>query len=33
MRLARQMDTDVEGVVSWLAGAYEPQEALRLLLA
>lgn len=33
MRLAHQMGTDVEGVVSWLASTYSPDEALSTLLS
>jgi hypothetical protein len=32
MHLARQEQTDVEGVVSWLASSGNPEEALATLL-
>jgi hypothetical protein len=32
MTLARETGTDVEGVVSWLASSYSPNEAFEKLL-
>lgn len=32
MQLARQTGTDAEGVVSWLAASYDPEQALDMLV-